>query len=355
MNEKTEPTPRSMKNIVFRLSGVTILVVSFLVAWFSFDYRIFKDKPVKLDESLVYNIPQGITLGALSKDLHKRGVIDSSLYFTWMVRLQGKAGAIQAGEYEFSASTTPRAISEQIIHGKVIKHALTIVEGWNIYQVLDAVRADTNLTHTLEDIDYSSIMVTLGLEEKHPEGFFFPDTYHFTKGMTDKDFLIRAYIAMKKLLENEWANREEGLPISTPFEALVLASIIEKETALASERQEIAGVFTRRLVKGMKLQTDPTVIYGLGRNFNGNITRRDLRTDTPYNTYTRKGLPPTPIAMPGGDSIHAVLHPGKGDSLYFVSKGDGSHYFSSGLEEHNRAVVKYQLKGKRGNGSSGKQ
>jgi UPF0755 protein len=346
MNNQPDRVSGMTRNILFRAAGAAILVISFVVAWFSYDYRVFQEAPVNLDAPLVYDIPQGMTLGTLSNDLYRRGVISNALYFTWMVRLQGKAGAIQAGEYELKPGSTPREIAWQIINGLVIRHELTIVEGWNIYQVLDAVRANRHLVHTIEDIDHSSIMSALGLDEPHPEGLFFPDTSHFTKGMTDRDFMVRAYRAMKLRLEQEWAQREEGLPLSTPYEALILASIIEKETAVAGERRQIAGVFTRRLMKGMLLQTDPTVIYGIGRNFNGNITRRDLRTDTPYNTYTRKGLPPTPIAMPGADSIHAALHPGDGESLYFVAKGDGSHYFSSSLEEHNRAVVKYQLKGK---------
>jgi len=346
MNNQPDPVSGSTRNILFRVTGAGILIISFVVAWFSYDYRVFQEAPVNMDEPLVYDIPQGTTLGALSRDLYQRGVIDNALYFTWMVRLQGKAGAIQAGEYELKPGSTPREIAWQIINGQVIRHELTIVEGWNIYQVLDAVRANQHLVHTIDEIDHSSIMSALGLDEEHPEGLFFPDTYHFTRGMTDRDFMVRAYRAMKSQLEQEWAQRHEGLPLSTPYEALILASIIEKETAVASERRQIAGVFTRRLMKGMLLQTDPTVIYGIGRGFTGNITRRDLRTDTPYNTYTRKGLPPTPIAMPGSDSIHAALHPGDGEALYFVAKGDGSHYFSSSLEEHNRAVVKYQLKGR---------
>jgi UPF0755 protein len=186
-------------------------------------------------------------------------------------------------------------------------------------------------------------MERLGLAERHPEGLFYPDTYHFSRGTTDLEFLQRTFRAMERRLMTEWENRAADLPLETPYEALILASIIERETAVPGERTEIAGVFTRRLRRGMPLQTDPTVIYGLGERFDGNLRRRDLLAETPYNTYRIKGLPPTPIALPHGDSIHAALHPAEGDSIFFVSRGDGSHQFSATLAEHNEAVRKYQL------------
>jgi UPF0755 protein len=209
---------------------------------------------------------------------------------------------------------------------------------------MEAVRAHPAIDQSLEGLSAEQIMQRLGHAGKHPEGRFFPDTYHFPRGTSDQALLRRAYQAMEQLLATEWPGRAADLPLQSPYEALILASIVERETALASERPEIAGVFVRRLQRGIRLQTDPTVIYGMGEAFAGNITRRDLEQDTPYNTYVHSGLTPTPICMPGRDAVHAVLHPAEGDSLYFVARGDGSHAFSATLTAHNRAVRTYQLK-----------
>ncbi|HDP89617.1 MAG TPA: endolytic transglycosylase MltG, partial [Thioalkalivibrio sp.] len=210
----------------------------------------------------------------------------------------------------------------------------------------DALAAHPHVVHTDAIGDPDTLMSELGQPGMHPEGWFYPDTYHFPKGTTDVEFLRRANAIMRERLAAEWAEREEGLPLETPYEALILASIVEKESAVASERPMIAAVFVSRLRKGMRLQTDPTVIYGMGESFDGNIRKSDLRRDTPYNTYTRGGLPPTPIALPSGESIHAVMHPAKTDALYFVSRGDGSHHFSATYEEHREAVIRYLLGGK---------
>jgi len=209
---------------------------------------------------------------------------------------------------------------------------------------LDAVHANEALVHSLVGLSAAEIMQRLGHEDEHPEGRFLPSTYHFPKGTTDLKFLRRAYLSMQNSLHKKWQEREEGLPLKSPYEALILASIVEKETGLASERPAIAGVFIRRLNRGMLLQTDPTIIYGLGEDFDGDIRRRDLKKETPYNTYIHKGLTPTPICLPGEAALDAVMHPETGKSLYFVAKGDGSHQFSNSLIEHNRAVRKYQLK-----------
>jgi UPF0755 protein len=226
----------------------------------------------------------------------------------------------------------------------VISYSFTLVEGWTFQQVLEAVREQEALQGTFENLTAEAIMERLGHPGEHPEGRFLADTYHFPRGTTDLALLQRAYGAMQEFLQQEWDRRAADLPFKTPYEALILASIVEKETAVAEERPQIAGVFIRRLRKGMKLQTDPTVIYGMGERFDGNIRRRDLSENTPYNTYVHRGLTPTPISMPGRDAIRAVLHPADGKSLYFVAKGDGSHYFSATLQEHNKAVRKYQLK-----------
>ncbi len=232
-----------------------------------------------------------------------------------------------------------------MIKGEVVQHSLTIIEGWNFRQMLAAMHAHEHLEHTLRGLSDEEIIAKLELPYPHPEGLFMPDTYRFTRGTTDLEFLHRAHRALMQTLDQAWAERAEGLPLKTPYEALILASIIEKETGIAEERPDIAGVFIRRLNKGMRLQTDPTVIYGMGENYKGNIRRRDLRTDTPYNTYTRHGLTPTPIALASAAAIHAAVNPAAGETLFFVATGsEGRHYFSKTLEEHNQAVYRYQIK-----------
>jgi UPF0755 protein len=228
--------------------------------------------------------------------------------------------------------------------GLVIQHRFTIVEGWTYRQLRDLLAADLSVVQSLEGVDDAELMRRLGAEGVAPEGRFLPETYHYTKGVTDFELLRRAHIALNGHLEAAWPGREPGLPLEDADEALVLASIVEKETGVAAERPQIAGVFVRRLEMGMRLQTDPTVIYGIVSAFDGNLTRAHLRADNPFNTYTRAGLPPSPIALAGKAAIDAVLHPAEGDALYFVSRGDGSHVFSRTLAEHNRAVRRYQLR-----------
>ncbi|MEZ5463909.1 MAG: endolytic transglycosylase MltG [Lysobacteraceae bacterium] len=251
---------------------------------------------------------------------------------------------LQVGEYAMGHGLTPAGLLNKLASGKVIQHRFTIVEGWNFQQLRAALAADPTVVQTLEGVSDEEVMQKLGAEGVHPEGRFLPETYHYTKGVDDLRLLKRAYLAMQELLKEEWPKRDPDLPLANPEEALILASIVEKETGKPEERPEIAGVFVRRLRLGMLLQTDPTVIYGIGAAYDGNITRTHLRTDTPYNTYTRAGLTPTPIAMPGRAAVEAVLHPADGKALYFVSRGDGSHVFSATLTEHNRAVRRYQLR-----------
>ena len=231
-----------------------------------------------------------------------------------------------------------------MVAGNTKSFSVTFVEGMRFDDMLRILADTPHITSVLTGLDHQEIMRRVGQPEQHPEGQFFPATYDFGHGSEDITILRRAYQRMRRELADAWRERDPELPYETPDEALVMASIIEKETGLASERAEIAGVFVRRLRRGMKLQTDPTVIYGLGAAFDGNLRRADLRRDTPYNTYTRHGLPPTPIALPGADAIHAALHPAPGNSLFFVARGDGSHQFSATLAEHNRAVRRYQLK-----------
>jgi UPF0755 protein len=310
-------------------------------------YQDFRTAPLAVSEpGLVYEVPAGTSLKQLAYDLQRRGITAHPHYLMWLGRELDLAHRLQAGEYQLTPGMTPENLLRKLATGEVIQHAITLIEGQTFKEMFALIRGRNDLVHTLDGVDTGELMKRLGHEGENPEGRFLPDTYHFPQGTTDLAFLQRAYAAMERFLSESWAGRDRGLPLATPYEALTLASIVEKETGLAEERPIIAGVFIRRLQKGMRLQTDPTVIYGLGPRFDGNLRAADLRGDTPYNTYTRDGLPPTPIAMPGAAAIRAVLHPDTGDALYFVAKGNGSHYFSRTLKEHESAVQKYQLGGK---------
>ena len=327
-----------------RLIGLLVIVASLLAGWAWMAYKAFLTTPLTLTESTIYVVEQGASLTSIARDLEQAGLIANAQHLRWYGRYTGQASKIRAGEYRLTSDLVPDTLLALLVSGRSIDYSLTLLEGWNIRQVRAAVAAHDVLTHTLEDVDDAELMARLGRAGEHPEGRFFPDTYRFPRGTSDLDFLRRALDTMDRELEKAWAERAEGLPLKTSYEALILASIVEKETGQPDERDTIAGVFTRRLQKGMKLQTDPTVIYGMGERFDGNIRRKDLREDTPYNTYVHFGLPPTPIAMPGRDALHAAVNPAPGKALYFVSKGDGSHAFSATLKEHNAAVAKYQLK-----------
>jgi len=294
-------------------------------------------------EGVTFEIRPGMAFRQVSEELATRGIIRHPTLFRWYARLSGRAGRIQAGEYRVEAGTDPRALLDQFVSGVVLLHPFTIVEGWTFRELLAALAADPVVEATLAYEDWPSLLESFGATASHPEGLFLPETYRVPRGVRDVDVLRHAYDMMQQVLAEAWAERADGLPFNSPYEALILASIVEKETALASERPRIAGVFVRRLKAGMRLQTDPTVIYGIGVDFDGNLTRRDLRTDTPYNTYTRSGLPPTPIALPGRAAIQAALNPAPGTELYFVATGlgDGSHKFSDTKEEHDEAVREY--------------
>jgi UPF0755 protein len=305
----------------------------------------FLTQPLAVPEDgIVVTVPKGATLAAVARDLEAREVLGDARYLEWYGRYTGQATQIRAGEYRLEPGLVPDSLLALLVSGRSITYSLTLVEGWNIRQVRTAVAAHEALTHTLAEVDDAELMAMLGRPDDHPEGRFFPDTYQFTRGTSDVVFLRRAMDKMDRELATAWENRSDDAPIETPYEALILASIIEKETGQADERSEIAGVFARRLRKGMKLQTDPTVIYGMGERFDGNIRRKDLREDTPYNTYVHKGLPPTPICMPGRAALRAAVAPAAGKTLFFVARGDGSHVFSETLKQHNAAVRKYQLK-----------
>jgi len=267
---------------------------------------------------------------------------EESLLFAWF-RFSGSARLIKAGSYEFEPGTTPRQLLNKLVRGEQALRSLTLVEGWNIRQVMAAVMANPHLIQDLEGVTLETVMVRLGRQETHPEGRFFPDTYRFPKRTPATTVLRQAAEAMDRRLAAAWEEREPDSPLRSPDELLILASIIEKETGLESDRPLVAGVFANRLRIGMRLQTDPTVIYGLGEDFDGRLRRVHLQTDTPYNTYTRAGLPPTPIAIPGEASLRAAVQPAKTRAMYFVSRGDGSSQFSATLDEHNAAVRRYIL------------
>jgi len=335
----------SWKRILIWAAALLLLAV-LLAAGISMSlYKRFQGTMLNLPAAeTIIEIPAGMSLSQLAYDLQTRGIIEHPRLFILLGRKLDAATRLQAGEYRLVAGMTPHTLLQMLVDGKVIQHAITLVEGQTFRECLQRIQAHPLVSVTLQDLGDEEIMNRLGYPGVHPEGRFLPDTYHFTRGTTDLALLARAYGAMEQYLAKSWEERAPELPFKTPEEALILASIVEKETGLPGERAAIAGVFIRRLRMDMRLQTDPTVIYGLGQRFDGNLRRDDLLADTPYNTYTRAGLPPTPIAMPGAAAITAVLHPEDGETLYFVAKGDGSHYFSRTLEEHNLAVDKYQRK-----------
>lgn len=292
-------------------------------------------------ENAVYNIPAGASLYRVAHDLHEKKLLRWPRVWVWYARLMNESD-IKAGEYRLAEKESPISLLSRFQMGKTIQYQITLVEGLTAKDFLQTLHNHRQIQPMLSMPQDIVDLRIEGIEEPFLEGWFFPDTYQFTRGDSDRSILLRAYKKMQDVLMHEWDQRAKDLPYDSPYEALIMASIVEKETGVAHEREEIAGVFVRRLNSGMRLQTDPTVIYGMGNNYNGNITRKDLKTPTRYNTYTIKGLPPTPIAMPGKEAIHAALNPDSSDSLYFVARGDGTHYFSKTLEEHNRAVTKFQ-------------
>lgn len=290
-----------------------------------------------------YEVMPGMTLHGFNRELYRRGVMPDSYSLVVLARLRGKSRHLQAGEYRFRPGITAFELLDQVVSGRVVEYPLVFLEGWTFKQMMQAMNAAPKLAHTLAGLNEAQIMQRLGYPGVRAEGRFYPDTYYYSLGTSDVQILRRAFQRMADALENEWGERDPAVPLKTPDEALTLASIIEKETGQASERPLIAGVFVNRLRIRMKLQTDPTVIYGMGDRYRGNIRLEDLRRSTPYNTYIHYGLPPTPIAMPSIESLHAALHPAQTKDLYFVSRGDGGHVFSETLAEHVRAVRKYQI------------
>ncbi|MFT4249324.1 MAG: endolytic transglycosylase MltG [Pseudomonas sp.] len=320
-----------------------VLLCAGAAAWLWQRYQAFAVTPLQVAQPSVV-VASGDSFQAVLRKLRQAGVQGGTdIEWQLLARQVDAAGRIKVGEYALSSALSPRELLLRMRQGRVVQYRFTLVEGWNVRQLRAALDAAQPLRHETTDLDDAALMTRLGFPGQHPEGRFLPETYLYQRGDSDLDLLRRAHAAMAKALDAAWQQRGADLPLTTPEQALILASIVEKETGLATERPQIAGVFARRLRLGMKLQTDPTVIYGLGSGYDGNIRRRDLETDTPYNTYTRAGLPPTPIAMPGRAALLAAVKPADGQALYFVAAGDGSgaHVFSDSYEQHTAAVARY--------------
>ena len=320
-----------------------LLLVLFLAALLAGDFYYYATRPLALPAlPFEFSLKQGSSLKGAAHQLQQEGALSNERMFVLLARLLGKSAQIKAGNYELETAVTPLELLDMLTKGRVTQSELSIIEGWTFSQFRAALNANPAIRHDSAQLSEAEILQRLGVNENHLEGLFFPDTYYFASGASDLALLKRAYQTMQKYLQENWQTREAGLPVESPYQALILASIVEKETGQARDRGMIAGVFTNRLRRGMLLQTDPAVIYGMGEQFDGNLRKRDLLADTPYNSYTRAGLPPTPIALPGLASLQAALHPAKTDALYFVARGDGSSEFSATLVQHNRAVNKYQ-------------
>lgn len=308
-------------------------------AWAAF-YVYNPMTPPKLPFEFTLN--QGSSLTSVARQFEQAGLIEQPRLFVLFARVLGRAGQIKAGIYQLDHAVSKMELLEMITQGNVSRSQITLIEGWNFRQLRAQLDANLNIRHDTQGLTDAEILQRIGAAEMHPEGLFFPDTYFVAAGSSDIELLKYAYRMMQQRLNEAWAARSPDLPLASPYQALILASVVEKETGTPGDRPMIAGVFVNRLRIRMMLQTDPAVIYGLGENFDGNLRRRDLTSDTPYNTYTRAGLPPTPISLPGVAALNAALHPAKTDALYFVARGDGSSKFSSNLDAHNRAVNQYQ-------------
>ncbi|MES2141987.1 MAG: endolytic transglycosylase MltG [Pseudomonadota bacterium] len=325
------------------LFAFILLILSIFFTYFAVQYHRFLITPLSKTQTIHYIFEPGSSLHHLVNDLTAQGYIHHPRFFFLLAYSKGATNKLKTGEYLFDAGTTPNQLLEQMLAGDVILHRFTIVEGWTFQQLMTALNTLPYVKHRMDQISPEQVLANLGLPPENPEGLFYPATYYFSLGAKDTDLLKWSYQLLEKKLSQAWSKRETGLPYKTRYDALIAASLVEKETAISKERPMIAGVIARRLQKGIPLQIDASIIYGLGSHYTGKLTIEDLRKDTPYNTYTRRGLPPTPIAMPSLSSIDAVLHSDHSQNLYFVAKGDGSHQFSSNLAEHNRAVQIYQL------------
>jgi len=301
-------------------------------------------QPLRVSADYLLDVPRGASVDGMLLRMQRDGLLEDAFWARLAWRFNHAGATLHSGEYRLTPGLSLEGLFALWQDGTVMQHELTLVEGWNLRQLRSALARTESLQQTLGNVTDEQLLKHLGLPGGHAEGRFFPDTYRFPRGTTDAQLLRRAARRLDDVLAEEWAKRANNLPFTEPYQALVMASLIEKETGAAHERKQIAGVFARRLAKGMRLQTDPTVIYGMGERYNGKLKRADLLERTPYNTYQIDGLPPTPIALAGRAAIHAALHPAPGNSLYFVARGDGSHAFSDSLDAHNSAVREFQLK-----------
>ncbi|OON64652.1 aminodeoxychorismate lyase [Massilia sp. KIM] len=326
-----------MKKLV--VAGVVVSIVAVgSFSWWAKQPLTTAAQPIE------FTVNPGSGAGAAAQQIASAGIPLNRYLFALLARVTGQAAKIKAGSYELKPNTSPRQLLTQLVRGEFAQESITIIEGWTFRQMRQALAAHQRLKHDTVKLSDQELMAKISSDYKDPEGLFFPDTYLFAKGSSELDIYRKAHQAMLSHLESAWEKRDPSLPYKNPYEALIMASIVEKETGQKSERGMIAGVFVNRLRTGMLLQTDPTVIYGMGERFDGQIRKKDLETDTPYNTYTRGGLPPTPIALPGIQSLKAAMAPEKTPALYFVSRGDGTSQFSDNLNDHNRAVNLYQRK-----------
>jgi len=321
-----------------------LILAGLALGWSAWKVHSVLEQPLHVEQERMLDVPNGTTPNRMFYRMQSEGLLDDAVWLRLYWRFNMAGTPLHTGEYRLTPGMTVEQLFDAWRRGDVVQYNLTLVEGWTFRQVRAAVAKHEKLKHTLEGLSDAEVMDKLGHSGVFPEGRFFPDTYRFVRGMSDVELLQQAYMRLEEVLAKEWAERVSDLPYRDPYQALIMASLVEKETGIPQERGQIAGVFVRRLRLGMMLQTDPTVIYGMGERYNGRITRADLREPTPYNTYTISGLPPTPIAMVGREAIHAALNPSNGTSLYFVARGDGSHVFSDDLDDHNTAVREYQLK-----------
>jgi len=327
------------KIVVFGFAVVVLMLGLWLTAiWRDLIYTPLLRGQQK---SIAIKVQSGTGIHTLARILHQTRLVRYPRLFILLAKINGDAPKLKAGEYQITPTMTAPDLLANIVAGKVMQRSITFIEGWTFRQIKQALDENTHIQHTIVKMSNTQIMKQLGHPQQYPEGMFFPDTYYFTWGDNDIEVLKTAYARMQNILEKQWLQRASGLPYKKPYQALIVASLIEKETALPEERRLVAGVIARRLKKHMRLQVDPTVLYGLGRAYGSVIMQEDLDLYTPYNTYQRYGLPPTPIDMPGRASILAALHPAHGDALYYVARGDGSHQFSATYKQHQKAVKKY--------------
>jgi UPF0755 protein len=334
---------KAIKRFLKRVFWLSVLIIVAFVGWLVGYGRT----DMSIQTPLQFSLKQGSSLRGAARQMHEAGALGTPWQFEMLARIHGHASRVQAGNYEIRSPLTPYALLEMITSGVRGQDQFTIIEGWTFAQMRAALDAQSALKHETSGVSEAELIARLGITASSAEGWFYPDTYYFPNGASDTALMQRAYHAMQAQLNTLWSARASGLPLANPYEALILASIVEKETGQPDERPMIAAVFVNRLKIGMRLQTDPTVIYGLGAAFDGNLRKRDLLADTPYNTYTRIGLPPTPIALPGLAALTAALNPAPAKALYFVARGNGSSQFSNNLADHERAVTKYQRRGNR--------